>query len=406
MRKVLGIIAEYNPFHNGHLYHLNESKRQANAEFSVCIMSGNFTQRGNTAIVDKWSRTRMALESGVDLVIELPLIYSISSAENFAYGSVSILNKLGIIDNISFGSEAGDVSILNAFAEILCDEPKEYVSLLNHELAKGVSFAKAREKAILMYLSDIRKYANVLSNPNNILGIEYLKVLKKIKSPIKPITIKRNSVEHNSSAIINGIASSSTIRKLIQNPNKLSQAVPEATFSILEDKLKHGQIVRSLACFEKEILYKLRTMTIQEIANLPDVSEGLENAIKSAANSCNTVADLITLVKSKRYAQTRIQRILLYALLDITKQDMEASQKITPYIRVLGINNNGKRILSEIANSRLNIITSPKKFLDENNNKVLKNMLLKDINATNIYTLGYEYDSNSNLDYTTPIVSI
>ena len=406
MRKVLGIVAEYNPFHNGHLYHLEESKRQANAEFSICVMSGNFTQRGNTAIVDKWSRARMALESGVDLVVELPLIYCISSAENFAFGSISILNKLGIVDAVSFGSETGDVSILNAFAEILYDEPKEYLSLLEHELAKGVSYAKAREKAILMYLSDIRKYANVLSNPNNILGIEYLKALKRLKSEIKPLTIKREDVGHNSTKIVNGIASSSTIRKFIKKPDVLSQVVPEATFSILEDKLKHGQIVRSIACFEKEILYKLRTMSIEQIANLPDVSEGLENAIKSAANSCNNITDLISLIKSKRYAQTRIQRILLYALLDITKQDMINSTKVTPYIRVLGINSNGKKILSEIANSRLNIITSPKKFLEQSSNKVLKNMLLKDINATNIYTLGYEYNSTSNLDYTTPIVSI
>lgn len=406
MRKVLGIVAEYNPFHNGHLYHLAESKRQANAEFSICVMSGNFTQRGNTAIVDKWSRARMALESGVDLVVELPLIYSISSAENFAFGSISILNRLGIVDAVSFGSETGDVSILNAFAEILYEEPKEYLSLLEHELAKGVSYAKAREKAILMYLSDIRKYANVLSNPNNILGIEYLKALKRLKSEIKPLTIKREDVGHNSTKIVNGIASSSTIRKFIKKPDVLSQVVPEATFSILEDKLKHGQIVRSIACFEKEILYKLRTMSIEQIANLPDVSEGLENAIKSAANSCNNITDLISLIKSKRYAQTRIQRILLYALLDITEQDMINSTKVTPYIRVLGINSNGKKILSEIANSRLNIITSPKKFLDQSSNKILKNMLLKDINATNIYTLGYEYNSTSNLDYTTPIVSI
>ena len=406
MRKVLGIIAEYNPFHNGHLYHLEESKRQANAEFSVCVMSGNFTQRGNTAIVDKWSRARMAIESGVDLVIELPLIYSISSAENFAFGSMSILNKLGIVDAVSFGSETGDVSILNAFAEILYDEPKEYLSLLEHELAKGVSYAKAREKAILMYLSDIRKYANVLSNPNNILGIEYLKALKYLKSEIKPLTIKREDVGHNSTKIVNGIASSSTIRKYINKPDVLSQVVPESTFSILDEKLKHGQIVRSIACFEKEILYKLRTMSIEEIANLPDVSEGLENCIKSAANSCNNITDLIGLIKSKRYAQTRIQRILLYALLDINKQDMASSKKNSPYIRVLGINNNGKKILSEIANPRLNIITSPKKFLDQSGNKALKNMLLKDINATNIYTLGYEYNSTSNQDYTTPIVSI
>ena len=192
--KVLGIIAEYNPFHNGHLYHLQESKKLVNADYSICIMSGNFTQRGDVALIDKWSRTEMALKSGIDLVIELPVIYSLSSAENFAYGSINILDKLGIVDYVSFGSEAGELSILDSIADILCNEPKEYVSLLNHELDKGISYPKAREKALLMYLNDIRKYANVLSSPNNILGIEYLKALRKIKSNLHPITIKRKKV--------------------------------------------------------------------------------------------------------------------------------------------------------------------------------------------------------------------
>ena len=408
MEKVLGIVAEYNPFHNGHLYHLNESKKQAGADYSVCVMSGNFTQRGDTAIMDKWSRTEMALRNGVDLVIELPVVYSISSAENFAYGSMNILDKLGIVDTVSFGSEVGDLDILNSIAEILCTEPKEYVSLLNHELSRGISYPKAREKALLMYLNDIRKYANVLSNPNNILGIEYLKALRNLKSNLTPITIKRKDVEYNSTAIKGGFASSTAIRKIIRKPSSLSKVVPEETFSIIDNKIKHGQIVNGLSTFEKEILYKLRIMPTEWIADLPDVSEGLENAIKNAANSCNNVADLISLVKSKRYTQTRIQRILLYALLDITKQDMENSKKGVPYIRVLGMTENGKQLLSSIVthNKKLNIITSPKKFMDHCNNKIAKSLFSKDILATNIYTLGYEFESQSNLDYSTPVVTI
>lgn len=407
MGRVLGIVAEYNPFHNGHLYHLTESKRQVHADYSVCVMSGNFTQRGDTAIVDKWSRTEMALKNGIDLVIELPLVYSISSAENFAYGSMNILDKLGIVDYVSFGSEVGDLETLYSIAEILCNEPKEYVSLLNHELSKGVSYPKAREKALLMYLNDIRKYANVLSNPNNILGIEYLKALIQLKSHLKPITIQRKNVDYNSKSINNGFASSTAIRKIINNPSSLSKVVPEETFSIICNKVKHGQIVNGLATFEKEILYKLRTMSIEDIANLPDVSEGLEHAIKNAANSCNNIMDLISLVKSKRYTQTRIQRILLYALLDITKQDIGNSKKGVPYIRVLGMTENGKQLLSEIVSSKkLNVITSPKKFMDHSNNKIAKSLFSKDILATNIYTLGYEYESLSNLDYSTPVITI
>lgn len=405
--KVLGIVAEYNPFHNGHLYHLQESKKLINADYSVCVMSGNFTQRGDVALIDKWSRAEMALRNGVDLVIELPIVYSISSAENFAYGSMNILHKLGIVDCVSFGSEAGELNILDSIADILCNEPKEYVSLLNHELDKGISYPKAREKALLMYLNDIRKYANVLSSPNNILGIEYLKALRKMKSNLHPITIQRKNVEYNSSNISKGFASATAIRKILNKPSDLSKVVPEETFTILEDKIKRGQIVNGLVTFEKEILYKLRCMSVEDVANLPDVSEGLEHAIKNAANSCNNVMDLISLVKSKRYTQTRIQRILLYALLDITKQDMINSQKGVPYIRVLGMTENGKRLLSEIvAKKKLNVITSPKKFMDKCNNKVVKSLFAKDIFATNIYTLGYEYESTSNLDYTTPVITI
>jgi len=405
--KVLGIVAEYNPFHNGHLYHLQESKKLINADCSVCVMSGNFTQRGDVALIDKWSRAEMALRNGVDLVIELPVVYSISSAENFAYGSMNILDKLGIVDCVSFGSETGELRILDSIADILCNEPKEYVSLLNHELAKGISYPKAREKALLMYLNDIRKYANVLSSPNNILGIEYLKALRKLKSNLHTITIQRKNVEYNSTHISKGFASATAIRKLLDKPSDLSKVVPEETFSILEDKVKRGQIVKGLVTFEKEILYKLRCMSVEDIANLPDVSEGLEHAIKNAANSCNNIMDLISLVKSKRYTQTRIQRILLYALLDITKQDMANSQKGVPYIRVLGMTENGKRLLSEIvAKKKLNVITSPKKFMDKCNNKVVKSLFAKDIFATNIYTLGYEYESMSNLDYTTPVITI
>lgn len=406
MNKVLGIVAEYNPLHNGHVYHIQESKRLTDSDLTICVMSGNFTQRGETAIIDKWSRTKMALKAGADLVIELPLLYSISSAENFAYGSMHILDKLGIVDVVSFGSEVGDVEILDAFADILYREPKEYVSLLNHELAKGVSYPKAQERAVLMYLNDIRKYANVLSNPNNILGIEYLKALKRLKSPIMPITIKREGDAYDSTKILSDFPSSRAIRKSIQKTQLYRNCMPDFAFEILNDQMKHGKIVPDITRFEKEIMYRLRTMLTEEIANLPDVSEGLENNIKSASNACNNLLDLISFVKSKRYTRTRIQRILLYALLGITKQDMQNSYKVSPYIRVLGVNENGKKILSILStNPKLNIITSPKQFLDQRGgNRILKNLLLKDIHATNIYTLGYEYDSTSNLDFTTPLV--
>ena len=191
MNNVLAIIGEYNPFHNGHLYHLDKSKEKSKADFTIAVLSGNFVQRGSPAILDKWTRAKIALLNGVDLVIELPCIYSISSAENFAMGSIKILNSLKIVDSISFGTETDDITILENFADILTDEPAEYKSILSHELSKGISYPKARENALLIYLNDIRKYANILSSPNNILAIEYLKAMNITNSEIVPYSIKR-----------------------------------------------------------------------------------------------------------------------------------------------------------------------------------------------------------------------
>lgn len=408
MSKVLGIIAEYNPFHNGHLYHLESSKKLTGCDYSIAIISGNFTQRGSTSIINKWEKTKMALSNGIDLVIELPVLYSISSAENFADGAIKILNSLGIVDYLSFGAETSDVNVLKNIADVLYAEPNEYKNILSHELKKGVSFPKARENALLMYLNDIRTYSGVLSSPNNILGIEYLKALKKYKSEINPICVKRIESEYNSTNFSNDIASATAIRSLVKNKSFeiIKTLLPSDTYSILIDNIKNGHIIEDLNIFEKEIIYVLRKMSIEEIANLPDVSEGLEFAIKDAANSCNSIVEFLSMVKSKRYTSTRIQRILLYALLGITKKDMEVSKNTLPYVRVLGFNENGKKLVSEISknNPKLNIITSVKKFVDSNKNKNLNLLLNKDIFATNVYTIGYEYDSLNNLDFKNGII--
>ena len=410
MNNVLAIIGEYNPFHNGHLYHLNSSKQACNAEYTILVMTGNFVQRGDTSIIDKWTKTQMALFNGIDLVIELPTIYSISSAENFACGAIKILDELRIVDNISFGSEVSDLSILDKCADVLYEEPEEFVSVLEHELSKGISFPKARENALLIYLNDIRKYANVLSSPNNILGIEYLKAIKKYSSPIQPINIKRNSVDYNSVRTENSFASATAIRKMIENNNfhEIQECMPSNSYELLTNAIKSGHFVPSIKSFEKQIIYNLRKMSIKEIYNLPDVTEGLDNLIKYAAESCNTLEEFINIVKSKRYPQTRIQRICLYSLLNFTQEDMEISKKITPYIRILGFNSNGKKILSEIAhsNKKIQLVTSVKKFKSTCKNKKLLSMLDKDIFATDVYTLGYSKNSYSGLDYTQKIVSL
>ena len=469
-QNILGIIAEYNPFHNGHLYHLKESKRKCNAKYVVAIISGNFIQRGDASIVNKFEKAKMAIENGIDMVIELPTLYSISSAENFADGAIKILNELNFIANISFGSESGNINQLNDIASILTDEPEEFSKLLKEELRKGSSFPVARQNAIEKFLNLTNKneFNKLLKSPNNILAIEYLKALKKTKSYITPITIERKNVDYYSENIVENFASSTKIRKEIsENLNMhtnimdinnmsinnmdinnidmnnmdanmdmfLNSCMPKKSYDIIKENIEKGNCIQSLKCFEDMIFYKLRSMQINEIKELPDVCEGLENVIKKASNETNSLEDLINKCKSKRYTRTRIQRILIYALLGITRQDMEMSENVNPYIRVLAVNKNGRELLSiinktivnkanintntDINNININkpndntdnkiniketnIITSLKKFESTNEDKALKRMMEIDKLATDIYTIKQRSGYIGGLDYTMPI---
>ena len=406
MANVLAVICEYNPFHNGHLYHLNESKKLCNADFTIAVMTGNFTERGELSLFDKWTKAQAAIRNGVDLVIELPTVYSVSSAENFAEGAIKLLNSLGIVDYVSFGSECGDLNLLKTVSSVLTDEPKELSNLISAQLKSGLSYPKARELAINTYFRGSKVYSQILSEPNNILAIEYLKAIKKYKSTMIPITIKRNYTDYNSKVVKNGMASATAIRELLKNNKKIHRLVPYETYEIIEDKLNKKDFYTDLNVFEKEILYELRKMSIDEVANLPDVTEGLENKIKYAVGISNNLEDLINNIKSKRFTRTRIQRILVCALLGITKKDMNISRKATPYIRVLGFNNDGKRIISSISrvNPKAKIIISLKKFLSMPHDNNTKTLLAKDILATNIYNLHQKEHFLSNLDYTHKIV--
>ena len=408
MGGTLAVIGEFNPFHNGHFYHLTKAKKIVKPDFTVAIMSGNFTQRGDTAILDKWTRAEIAIRNGFDLVIELPTIYAISSAENFAEGAIKILNTLGFVDYLAFGSEIGEIEPIENVASVLFKEPKELSALINRELRSGLSYPKARELALSMYFGTSKIHSAILQEPNNILGVEYLKALKKYKSEITPITFKRKNSDYHSKTISFGIASATAIRGFLNDKDKLKEVLPKSSFDLLRKKIKTGEYVKGLEIFEKEIIYILRRMTITEISNLPDVTEGLENRIKTAAHEAQNLNDLITKIKSKRFTQTRIQRILVYALLNVTKKDMVASQKATPYIRILGFNEYGKRIISTIAktNPKAKLVVSFKKFVESNNDNNLNTLISKDILATNIYTLGYKKNGEANLDYTHKIVEV
>lgn len=325
-------------------------------------------------------------------------------------GAVKILENLKIVDTLSFGTETSDFAALNNIANVITEEPREYTNMLKEELKKGVSFPKAREMALIRYLNDDKRYKNILNNPNNILGVEYLKALKKLKSKINPVAIKREKVYYNDNSIVDEFASATGIRKLIASRDfeGLIKVVPRNCYDTIKKEYEVGNIVFDIQKYEKEIFYTLRKMTVAQIAELPDVTEGLENSIKNAANFCNNIHDFINIVKTKRYTQTRIQRILIFALLGITKKDVQVAKKVVPYARVLGFNQKGKLLLSGIAqnNPKMEVITSVKRFLDHTTNKTYKRMLEIDIFATDVYTLGYAYDSMANLDYTKNMIMI
>ena len=411
--KICGIVAEYNPFHNGHKYQIEELKRKTNCDAIVAIMSGNFLQRGIPASFDKWTRAKMAVENGVDVVVELPTIYSTSSSEFFASGSIGILEKLNSISYLSFGAQNDNLDIYYRIADVLNEEPLEYKANLQKDLKKGLAFPVARANSLCDYLKkEINKkdLENFLLDPNNILGIEYIKALKKYNSSIEPAIIKRLGTAYNSEEFdeTTNICSSTAIReKLKENDiDVLENYLPYSSFKNIKDSYLIGKPQMTLKNFEKEILYSLRKISKEDLKNISDVSDGIDNVILKAIKESFTLEDLVESLKSKRYTRTRIQRILIHILLNI-KTDYLLEQKYTPqYARVLAISKNGKKVLSEISkNSQIPVVTNVAKFM-KNATKEQKEMLDLDILSTNIYTLGYDIPNyrNLNLDYTMPIL--
>ena len=400
---ISGVIVEYNPMHNGHLFHLEQTKEITNCDAIIAVMSGNFMQRGEPAFINKWSRTKMALLGGVDLVIELPLIYSISSAEGFAFGAVSTLNSLGIVDNICFGGESGDISELTFIANILTQEPAAYKSFLHEELKSGISYPKARENSLTNYIitnnfqnvkPDIVQ--NTISSSNNILAIEYIKALIKISSNIKPIKINRISNSYNEMDLTGKISSATSIRNNFNNV-KVKSSLPPFAYDIINKEINAGRGPISLNEFSDIILYKLRNSDENYIESLLDVNEGLHNKIKREAEDCNSISQLIENVKNKRYPKTRIQRILLYALLGIKKDFKEKIQRSPEYVRVLGFNSKGRSLLHSIKNiCTLPVISNPTSKHAQ--------LMKYDILATDTYVLSYKDPSGkySKQDLKTP----
>jgi len=337
--RICGIISEYNPFHLGHEEHIRKAREKTGADIIICAMSGNFTQRGEPAIFDKWIRTRCALLCGADAVIELPLLTAVQSAEGFASGGVSVIDAAGA-DFLCFGSETDDKELLESIAAGLSEETAGFKKLLKESLGSGDSFPKARMKAAF-------PDAPEAACPNAILGIEYIKAIKRSGSSLKPFAVKRVGGAYHSEDMDSPFPSATAIRKAFREGKSSGAfgAMPAGCAQTIERALSEGLRPVFPGVFDRELLYAIRRGGPGYLRTLHDVSEGLENRIYKAAETANGRDELIKAVKTKRYAYTRISRVLLYALLGITKEMVaEHNARGTAFLRVLGVR--GERVLS------------------------------------------------------------
>ena len=403
--KISAIISEYNPIHNGHVHHIKKTKELADSDVIVCIMSGNYVQRGIPAIIDKWNRTKAALECGVDLVLELPVVYSLSSAEFFAYGAVSLLNSLGIIDSISFGSEIGEINFIMKIANVLLKEPSEFKFKLRLYLDKGYSYPKARSLALMDYFTEVENISNEtllenLNSSNNILGIEYCKSLLRLNSSIKPYTIKREGSTYNDKTLNNIFSSATSIRKYIkdkENIDELKEHMPDKSYELLRG-LKNADYP---FVFENLMLpfIKYKYFNHKEsLLNLPDVSEGLHNRIYEGLLNEDTYDGVIGKIKSKRYTYTRISRILCQYFVGFDNfPTNELRNQPSPYCRILGFNKEGMKALKHMKkNSSIPVYTK----VPKNINATMK----LDIMATQTYSLLNSFVSPKDDYLISPII--
>ena len=332
--KVAGVAAEYNPFHAGHARHVAQTRRLLGDCAVAAVMSGNFVQRGECAVFDKWTRARAALEGGVDLVLELPTVYAASSAEGFARGAVGILTAAGVVTHLSFGSECGDVDALRQVAA--CLDSGIYQAGLRRFLDEGMPFAACRQRVVEELLGS--GLAGLLSGPNNNLGVEYIRALNAMKSGIGPVTVLRTGAGHDEG----------------DHPD-----CPSASF--LREKILTGGMPAenpaSLKRCERGVLAALRSMDEADFAALPDSGEGLANRLHRAARQGVTLDEVYDLAKTKRYAHSRIRRMVLWAFLGLTAADRPAAP---PYLRVLGANARGREVLREMkTGAAAPVITKP-----------------------------------------------
>jgi predicted nucleotidyltransferase len=410
--RIVGLITEYNPFHNGHLHHLQESLRVTGADASVAVMSGHFLQRGEPALVDKWVRTEMALAAGVDLVLELPLPFACNSAPHFAMGAVRSLNALGVVDDLCFGSESGDLGLLDDVAGVLEGKEEEIEAVTATRLREGVNYPAARAEALATLLPELP--AEQVASPNNILGIEYLRALRKTDSRIKPYTIERLGAGYHDTAVIGQVASATGLRKKLAEGEDVSALMPEACGKIFDAVLQAGRRLDV-----GKLFVSLQTLLLQNPETLDDiylVSHGIRKRLALAALEANSFDEIAEHVKSRQWTLTRIQRTLMYVLLQAKASEMQAFLQSGPlFLRVLGHNRRGRQIMARARKRKtLPVISDPsrasntlRKFYRDNSalGLLAEKMLQYDLRATQLYSLMQSalYSRYRNQDYYQPV---
>lgn len=371
-KKSVGIIAEYNPFHNGHLYQIEESVKITGAEVVIAAMSGNFVQRGMPAIADKWQRAKAAIRNGVDIVVEIPTVFACNSAHNFAKAGVEILENLGV-DFISFGSESGNIDELKEIARAM-EENSEYIEeFISRNIKKGLSYPKARRDALACLLGEEK--ARILDSPNNILAIEYIGALSKAE----PVTVKRTGPGYNDFETTEKFASATAIRYLLNENKDISGLMPKESAKIfLESEIIDEDIYFAMIC------QKVLSSNALDMEKAPAGGEGLGNKLKSSIRMCRNLDELSEELKSKRYTRTRIDRFICQTLLGINRE-----QKTDNYVRILGLSDKGRKYIKDVKKSekcKIPIITNINKDIKSFEN--IRYGISVDILAADIYNLA------------------
>jgi len=403
--QAIGLISEYNPFHNGHKYHLEEAKRISKNQSTICIMSGNFTQRGDVTITDKWSRAAMAVNAGVDLVIELPTVFAVRSAQHFATGSLRLLNALGVVKEVCFGAENAEYHLLNKIANASADTT--VINLFHENLMAGKNYASAMSSAITSIYNIPTK---ILSSPNNILAIEYIKAINNYVLNISPLPINRIISNYHDTEISNTIASATAIRTHLQSPDcdisTLKSALPAYSYNILKTSLLTNKNFPCLNNLSSIILYRLRTMNSNELEQIIGISEGLENKLLNHSSQATSLENLLALTKTKRYPFSRLQRILIHLMLGTTKETISHFDKTGPlYARILAFNDQGRQIIKELKKtSSIPLISKTTNYLNSTKRNTaqlndLEKMLAIDTYATDIYSLAHSPNHAGGLDF-------